>query len=83
MQTAITRRFDGRLLYECDADSMLEALQRAVSAAAKLDRASQPERAFFGRNLIGGRAITRDELRDSESLRRDVRSCPAGVTAAL
>jgi len=44
----IVSRFDGRTLYECEAESLLEALHRAVKGGANLSRAD-----LSGLNLFG------------------------------
>ena len=55
-----------------------------LHSSAELDRiVDQAEAALSGKSLIGGQAVTRDELRDSASIRADVRSRLAGVTATL
>jgi len=51
MLQKITSRFDGITLYECEADSLLEALQKAVKARADLTRAD-----------LGGADLTRADL---------------------
>jgi len=55
-----------------------------IHSSAELDRVvAQAEEALSGKSLIGGKPLTRDELRDSESLRRDVRTRLAAVTASI
>jgi len=55
-----------------------------LHSSAELDRVvHQAEEALSGRSLIGGSAVTRDELRDSSSIRADVRTRLAGMTATL
>jgi hypothetical protein len=55
-----------------------------LHSSAELDRVvAQAEEALSGRSLIGGQPVTREELRDSESLRRDVRTRLSAVTATL
>lgn len=49
----IKSRFDGRVLYECEADTLLEALQRAVRAGAYL----------AGANLVGANLAHADLAR--------------------
>lgn len=55
-----------------------------LHSSAELDRVvQQAEEALSGKSLIGGQPVTRDELRDSESLRRDVRTRLSAVSASL
>ena len=55
-----------------------------LHSSAELDRVvDQAETALSGRNLIGGQPVTREELRDSASIRRDVRTRLSAVSATL
>ena len=55
-----------------------------LHSSAELDRiVEQAEAALSGKSLIGGRQITRDELRDSASIRADVRTRLSAVSATL
>jgi len=51
MLQKITSRFGGITLYECEADSLLEALQKAVKARANLDGADLTRANLTGANL--------------------------------
>ena len=51
MKQQIKSRFDDRVLYECEADSLLEALQAAVKAGANLTRANLYEANLTRANL--------------------------------
>lgn len=69
-------------------ENLLQFFERFKSlnlhSSEELDRVvAQAEAALSGRGLVAGQVVTRDELRDSESIRRDVRSKLAGVSAAL
>ena len=59
----IVSRYDGRTLYECDADSMLDCVQQAVRSGASLDGASLDGARLDGASLNGaslnGRIVTR------------------------
>jgi hypothetical protein len=55
-----------------------------LHSSAELDRiVEQAELAISGQNLIGGKPLTKDELKDSASLRADVRTRLSAVTATL
>ena len=55
-----------------------------LHSSAELDRiVAQAEEAISGNNLIGGKPLTKDELRDSASLRADVRTRLSAVSATL
>jgi hypothetical protein len=55
-----------------------------LHSSAELDRlVEQAEEILDGRNLYGGKPLTKDELRDSQSLRSDVRTRLSAVTASL
>jgi hypothetical protein len=55
-----------------------------LHSSAELDRiVEQAEAALSGKSLIGGKAITRDELRDSASIRSDIRTRLSAVSASL
>ena len=47
----IVSRYNGHILYECDAESMLLTLQNAVRARANLSRANLSRANLFGANL--------------------------------
>ena len=49
----IVSRFDGRTLYESDADSMLKVLQEAVKAGADISRADLSRANLYGADLYG------------------------------
>jgi hypothetical protein len=55
-----------------------------LHSSAELDRlVEQAETVLSGKTLLGGQPITRDELRDSGSLRAEVRSRLSAVSASL
>ena len=66
MLQKITSRFDGITLYGCEADSLLEALQKAVKAGANLDGANLTGADLTGAYLDGadltGANLTRANL---------------------
>ena len=77
MLQKITSRFDGITLYECEADSLLDALQKAVNARANLTRANLTGANLTGANLYGaylygaylyGANLTRANLDGKEAL---------------
>jgi hypothetical protein len=75
-------------LHESSLTNLREFFRRFQSlnlhSSAELDRVvAQAEEALSGKSLIGGQPVTREELRDSESLRRDVRTRLSAVTATL
>ncbi len=53
MNIQIKSRFDERVLYQCEAESLLEALQKAVKTRANLDGASLDRAILIGAILIG------------------------------
>jgi len=56
MKQTIKNRFGGRTLYECEADSLAEALRQAVNDGASLDGASL-EGALLNRALLNGASL--------------------------
>jgi len=55
-----------------------------LHSSPELDRlVEQAELALSGQDLIGGKPVTRDELKDSENIRRDVRSRLSVVASQL
>ena len=55
-----------------------------LHSSPELDRiVEQAEAALSGKNLLGSKPVTRDELRDSASLRSDVRTRLSAVSATL
>ena len=55
-----------------------------LHSSAELDKiVEQAEVALSGKSLIGGNPVTRDELRDSASIRADVRTRLSAVSATL
>ena len=59
----IISRFDGRTLYECEADSLLAALQQAVKAGANLYRANLSGADLYRANLSGANLYGADLYR--------------------
>ena len=75
-------------LHETSLTNLREFFERFKSlnlhSSAELDRiVEQAELALSGQNLLGGKPVTKDELRDSASLRSDIRTRLSGVSATL
>src|SRR5208337_1851084 len=75
-------------LHETSLTNLREFFDRFKSlnlhSSTELDRiVEQAELAISGQNLLGGKPITKDELKDSPSLRADIRTRLSGVSATL
>jgi hypothetical protein len=75
-------------LHETAVENLRDFFKRFQSlnlhSSAELDRVvEQAEAVLSGRNLLGGKPLTKDELRDSASLRSDVRTRLSAVSATL
>lgn len=70
MLQKITSRFGGITLYECEADSLLEALQKAVKARANLTGANLTRAYLTRANLDGKEALNIIQLAGIGSERR-------------
>lgn len=90
LQTKLQGLDDGteKRLHATAVDNLREFFERFRSlnlhSSAELDRVvAQAEEVLSGRNLLGGQPLSKDELRDSASLRADVRTRLSAVSASL
>ena len=90
----LTRKLSGlddgteKVLHGSTIDNMMEFFSRFktlnLHSSAELDKlVEQAEAAISGKGLVAGKPVTRDELEDSATLRRDVASQLSAVSATL